>query len=137
MCPPCVAGASGCSYAAARPARRRRPCDGHSPLTAPAPLPAASRIEEGARAVEPIAVRAAVASWLGWCREHGHAARARAVAEAKGRHIGRPAAWPDDKIDYARLLRKQGSSLGEIAAKTGVPKASLHRYLTPAAEQEQ
>lgn len=66
--------------------------------------------------------RAAVASWLGWCREHGHTARARAVAEAKGRHIGRPAAWPDDKIDYARLLRKQGSSLGEIAAKTGVPK---------------
>ena len=24
----------------------------------------------------------------------------------------------------------QGSSLGQIAAKTGIPKASLHRYLT-------
>ncbi|WP_228815073.1 hypothetical protein [Nocardia cyriacigeorgica] len=33
------------------------------------------------------------------------AAHARAVAEAKGRHIGRSTAWPDDKIDYARLLR--------------------------------
>lgn len=31
---------------------------------------------------------------------------ARAVAESKGHHIGRPAAWPDNKIDYARLLRE-------------------------------
>lgn len=65
------------------------------------------------------------------------AAHARAVAEAKGRHIGRPTAWPHDKIDYARLLREQGSSLGEITSKTGIPKTSLHRYLTPAAEPEQ
>ncbi|UAK31318.1 helix-turn-helix domain-containing protein [Nocardia asteroides] len=58
------------------------------------------------------------------------AAHARAVAEAKGRRIGRPAAHPDDRIDYARLLREQGRSLGEIATKTGIPKTSLHRYLT-------
>lgn len=57
------------------------------------------------------------------------AAHARSVAEAKGRRVGRPNAWPDDKIDYARLLREQGSSLGEITAKTGIPKTSLHRYL--------
>ncbi|WP_222105575.1 recombinase family protein [Rhodococcus sp. WB9] len=57
------------------------------------------------------------------------AAHARTVAEAKGRQVGRPNAWPDDKIDYARLLREQGSSLGEIATKTGIPKTSLHRYL--------
>jgi DNA invertase Pin-like site-specific DNA recombinase len=57
------------------------------------------------------------------------AAHARTVAEAKGRRIGRPNAWPDDKVDYARLLRQQGSSLGEITAKTGIPKTSLHRYL--------
>jgi DNA invertase Pin-like site-specific DNA recombinase len=62
---------------------------------------------------------------------------ARAVAEAKGRHIGRPTAWPDDKIDYARLLREQGNSLGEIASKTGIPKTSLHRYLTPATKQQE
>ncbi|WP_349319057.1 recombinase family protein [Mycolicibacterium canariasense] len=59
------------------------------------------------------------------------AAHARAVAETNGRHIGRPTAWPDDKIDYARLLREQGKSLAEITTKTGIPKTSLHRYLTP------
>ena len=60
------------------------------------------------------------------------AAHARSVAEAAGRRIGRPVAHPDDKIDYARLLKAQGDSLGSIAAKTGIPKTSLHRYLTPA-----
>lgn len=65
------------------------------------------------------------------------AAHARAVAEAAGRHIGRPVAHPDDKIEYARLLKAQGESLGQIAAKTGIPKTSLHRYLaTTAAEAE-
>lgn len=33
------------------------------------------------------------------------AANARAVAQAKGRHIGRPVAHPADKIEYARLLK--------------------------------
>jgi DNA invertase Pin-like site-specific DNA recombinase len=64
------------------------------------------------------------------------AAHARAVAEAKGRHIGRPTAWPADKIDYARLLREQGNSLGEITSKTGIPKTSLHRYLTPETQRK-
>jgi DNA invertase Pin-like site-specific DNA recombinase len=58
------------------------------------------------------------------------AAHARAVAEAKNRRIGRPLAHPPDKIDYARLLKAQGGTLGQIAAKTGIPKTSLHRYLT-------
>ena len=57
------------------------------------------------------------------------AAQARAVAEASNRHIGRPIAHPAGKIEYAQLLRGQGSSLGVIAAKTGIPKSSLHRYL--------
>ncbi|WP_353963137.1 helix-turn-helix domain-containing protein [Streptomyces sp. NBC_01142] len=42
-------------------------------------------------------------------------------------------------MEYARLLKQQGSSLGEIATKTGIPKTSLHRYLTevnPAASTE-
>ncbi|MEV6867415.1 recombinase family protein [Streptosporangium subroseum] len=60
------------------------------------------------------------------------AAHARAVAEANDRHIGRPIAHSADKIDYARLLKAQGESLGQIAVKTGIPKTSLHRYLTPA-----
>ncbi|MGW3655276.1 hypothetical protein ACWD6R_05960 [Streptomyces sp. NPDC005151] len=57
------------------------------------------------------------------------AAHARAVAEAAGRRIGRPVAHPTDKIEYARLLKGQGASYGEISAKTGIPKTSLHRYL--------
>ena len=58
---------------------------------------------------------------------------ARAVAEAAGRQLGRPLAHPADKIEYARLLRHRGDSLSQIAAKTGIPKTSLHRYLAPAA----
>ena len=57
------------------------------------------------------------------------AAHARSVAEANGRQVGRPLAHPADKIEYARLLHGQGKSYGEISAKTGIPKASLHRYL--------
>jgi DNA invertase Pin-like site-specific DNA recombinase len=57
------------------------------------------------------------------------AAHARAVAEAAGRHVGRPVAHPADKIEYARLLKAGGASLGKIAEKTGIPKTSLHRYL--------
>jgi hypothetical protein len=48
---------------------------------------------------------------------------------ANGRHVGRPVAHPADKIEYARLLKAQGASLGKIATKTGIPKTSLHRYL--------
>jgi len=59
------------------------------------------------------------------------AAHARSVAEANGRQPGRPIAHPADKIEYARLLRGQGKSYGEISAKTGIPKASLHRYFAP------
>ncbi|MEV4891064.1 recombinase family protein [Nonomuraea sp. NPDC055795] len=57
------------------------------------------------------------------------AAHARTVAETAGRQIGRPVAHPADKIEYARLLKAQGDSLGKIATKTGIPKTSLHRYL--------
>ncbi|OLT24893.1 resolvase [Nocardiopsis sp. CNR-923] len=60
------------------------------------------------------------------------AAHARSVAEAAGRRIGRPVAHPTDKIEYARLLKQQGTSLGQISAKTGIPKTSLHRYLAEA-----
>ena len=57
------------------------------------------------------------------------AAHARAVAEAAGRPVGRPVAHPAEKIEYARLLKAEGASLGTIATKTGIPKTSLHRYL--------
>jgi DNA invertase Pin-like site-specific DNA recombinase len=45
------------------------------------------------------------------------AAHARAVAQASNRHVGRPSAHSADKIEYARLLKAQGSSLGMIAAR--------------------
>jgi DNA invertase Pin-like site-specific DNA recombinase len=56
-------------------------------------------------------------------------AHARAVAQSRNRLIGRPLAHPSDKIEYARLLRDQGRTLGQIAARTGIPKTSLRRYL--------
>lgn len=56
------------------------------------------------------------------------AAHACAVAETAGRPIVHAA----DKIEYARLLKAQGVSLGQISLKTGIPKTSLHRYLASA-----
>ena len=50
---------------------------------------------------------------------------------AKNRRIGRPLAHPASKVEFARLLKDQGHTLGEIAAKTSIPKTTLHRYLTP------
>jgi DNA invertase Pin-like site-specific DNA recombinase len=58
------------------------------------------------------------------------AAHARTVAQANNRHVGRPIAHTPDKIEYAELLKTQGHTLGQIATKTGIPKTSLHRYLT-------
>ncbi|MFB4284376.1 recombinase family protein [Nonomuraea sp. MTCD27] len=65
------------------------------------------------------------------------AARVRAVAEASGRQIGRPVAHAEGKIEHARLLEAEGNSLGVIAAKTGIPKTSLHRYLATDSAGEQ
>jgi DNA invertase Pin-like site-specific DNA recombinase len=64
------------------------------------------------------------------------AAHARSVAGAHNRHVGRPIAHPADTIEYARRLRGQGQSYGEISAKTNIPKASLHRYLAPPPRQD-
>ena len=64
------------------------------------------------------------------------AAHARSVAGARNRHVGRPVAHPADTIEYARRLRGQGESYGEISAKTNIPKASLHRYLAPPPRQD-
>ena len=54
------------------------------------------------------------------------------AAQAAGRQIGRPIAHPVGKIEYARLPKAQGQTLGQIVAKTGIPKTSMHRYLTRA-----
>jgi hypothetical protein len=57
------------------------------------------------------------------------AAHARAVAEAAGRHVGRPIVR--SARSNTRLLRGRGAQLAQISAKTSIPKASLHRYLAP------
>ncbi|MGF6888588.1 DNA invertase Pin-like site-specific DNA recombinase [Nocardia sp. GAS34] len=57
-------------------------------------------------------------------------------AQPDGSAASLSALSPQGKIDYARLLREQGSSRGEIASKTGIPKTSLHRYLGPVAEEQ-
>jgi Resolvase, N terminal domain len=48
-----------------------------------------------------------------------------------GEGIGRPLAHAAEKAGFAWLLKGQGHSRGEIAARTGIPKTSPHRYLTP------
>ncbi|MFI7049488.1 hypothetical protein ACWDTT_28210 [Streptosporangium sandarakinum] len=52
------------------------------------------------------------------------------MAEAEGKHVGRPVAHPAEKIDHARLLKAEGASPARIAVKTGIPHASLHRHLS-------
>ena len=52
------------------------------------------------------------------------------LANERGPRAGGPA----DKIEYARLLRGQGQTCGQVSAKTSIPKTSLQRYLAcPAA----
>jgi DNA invertase Pin-like site-specific DNA recombinase len=57
------------------------------------------------------------------------AAHARSVAVSRGRRVGRPRARGEEKVEYARLLIGQGVSLARAAARSGIPKSTLHRYL--------
>lgn len=45
------------------------------------------------------------------------AAHARTIAQAAGRHVGRPIAHPADKIEYPRLLKAEGHSFGKDAER--------------------
>ena len=47
------------------------------------------------------------------------AAHARAVAEAKGKRVGRPSVVDPDKLRYAEHLRNEGFSMSKIVEKTG------------------
>ncbi|MGH3845951.1 MAG: hypothetical protein ACRDS0_31705 [Pseudonocardiaceae bacterium] len=63
---------------------------------------------------------------------HRRTHRARPVGgRSRRRRVGRPVAHPADKIEYARPLKGEGATLGQSAAKTGIPKTSVHRYLDP------
>jgi DNA invertase Pin-like site-specific DNA recombinase len=59
------------------------------------------------------------------------AAHARAVAAAKGRHVGRPSVVDPDRLAYAVHLRDAGHTIAEIVAKTGITRTTLYRHLPP------
>src|SRR5665647_3451648 len=60
------------------------------------------------------------------------AAHARAVAARNGRRTGRPSVVDPDKLTYAIHLRDtEGLTMSEIAAKTGITRATLYRHLPP------
>ncbi|MFJ1877700.1 MULTISPECIES: helix-turn-helix domain-containing protein [Streptomyces] len=61
---------------------------------------------------------------------HRRTRRPRPNRRPSRRPTRRPTGGPRVRqIEYARLLKGQGASLGQIAAKTGIPETSLHRYL--------
>lgn len=59
------------------------------------------------------------------------AAHARAVAAKTGRRTGRPSVVDPDKLTYAIHLREAGHTMAEIAAKTGITRATLYRHMPP------
>jgi DNA invertase Pin-like site-specific DNA recombinase len=60
------------------------------------------------------------------------AAHARAVAARNGRRTGRPSVVDTDTLTYAAHLRDtEGLTMSEIAAKTGITRATLYRHLPP------
>lgn len=58
------------------------------------------------------------------------AAHARQVRKDNGQRVGRKRAHSDKNIEHASLLRAHGHSYAAISQKTGIPVASLHRYLS-------
>ena len=63
------------------------------------------------------------------------AAHARAVATAKGRRVGRPSVVTESQLVHAVQLRRDGRTIAEITAATGLTRATLYRHL-PAREPE-
>jgi|SRR5665647_777697 len=57
------------------------------------------------------------------------AAHARAVAAANGTRAGRPSVVDTKKLDYAIHLRDTEHTMAEIAAATGLSRATLYRHL--------
>lgn len=60
------------------------------------------------------------------------AAHARSVAASNGRQVGRPSVVDPTQLSYAVHLRDVESlSMTEIAAKTGLARATLYRHMPP------
>lgn len=63
------------------------------------------------------------------------AAHARAVATARGRRTGRPSVVTESQLVHAVQLRRDGHTIAEITAATGLTRSTLYRHL-PAHEPE-
>ncbi|MGP5700890.1 recombinase family protein [Glutamicibacter arilaitensis] len=59
------------------------------------------------------------------------AAHARIVAAAAGKRTGRPSVVDPDTLEHAVLLRDNGATMAEIAAKTKLTRSTLYRHLPP------
>ena len=57
------------------------------------------------------------------------AAVAREAAKARGKHVGRPRALPEDKAALARRMRAAGESVEDIRKALGVGRSTLYRLL--------
>lgn len=57
------------------------------------------------------------------------AAHARAVATAKGRRTGRPSVVSESQLVHAIQLRRDGHTVAEITAATGLTRSTLYRHL--------
>jgi DNA invertase Pin-like site-specific DNA recombinase len=52
-----------------------------------------------------------------------------AAARRRGRHVGRPAKFGADQIDYARRMLVEGEGRTQIARTLGVDPSTLRRLL--------
>jgi hypothetical protein len=50
-------------------------------------------------------------------------------AGVENRRTGRPVTHLAGQIEFARLLNARGHTLGQAAARSGIPETSLQRYL--------
>lgn len=62
---------------------------------------------------------------------------ARAVAEAAGKQVGRPRTVTDEQLRYAAHLRDaEHLTIGQVSARTGIPRTTLYRHLPPRPTEE-
>lgn len=62
---------------------------------------------------------------------------ARAVAEAAGKQVGRPRTVTDEQLRYAEHLRDaEHLTIGQVSARTGIPRTTLYRHLPPRPTEE-
>jgi DNA invertase Pin-like site-specific DNA recombinase len=66
---------------------------------------------------------------------HERAAAARAAAQARGQHTGRPAKLAAAQARQVRALRAGGESISDLVAAFGVSRATIYRALHAASDE--